>query len=123
MLEELRALQSEGEADFAQEMIDLYLSNVPLLIDSIRQAIDQNLPPQLQHAAHTLKGSSASLGAQQMSALCMELEKLGRSGTVEGATALLAELERVFDRVKVAFQFQTALDHKSSAEDSTSGSS
>jgi CheY-like chemotaxis protein/HPt (histidine-containing phosphotransfer) domain-containing protein len=104
VLDGLRELQTEGEPDFVQEMLGLYLDNAPRLIDHIRQAIADQDPPALQHSAHTLKGNSGSLGAQQISALCFELEKLGRNGIVEGAPALLGELEREFDRVRLAFQ-------------------
>ena len=104
VLKGLSDLQAEGEPDFAQEMIDLYLENAPLLIEAIRRTITDSEPANLQRSAHTLKGNSASLGAQQLSALSFELEKLGRAGTVEDATALLTELVREFDRVRMAFQ-------------------
>ncbi|MBI5566599.1 MAG: PAS domain S-box protein [Chloroflexi bacterium] len=115
MLNDLRALQAEDEPDFALEMISLYLDNAPQLIDTIRQAIVTGDAPGLQRSAHTLKGSSASLGAQRMATLCLDLEKLGRDGAatgggVEGGDAQLAEVEQEFDRVRAAFkaQFVTA---------------
>jgi HPt (histidine-containing phosphotransfer) domain-containing protein len=104
VLDGLRELQEEGEPDFVQEMIDLYLSNTPSLIDSIRQAITQNQAEALQHAAHTLKGNSNSLGAKQMGALSLELEKIGHSRVLDGAGVLMADLEREFERVRQAFQ-------------------
>jgi HPt (histidine-containing phosphotransfer) domain-containing protein len=103
-LDELRALQAEGEPDFAQEMVALFLENAPQLITAIRQSIDDLAPPELQRSAHTLKGSSASLGAVRLAELCAELEKLGREGMVAGALDRLAEVAQEFDRVQVAFQ-------------------
>ena len=81
--------------------MDLYVENAPQLIDAIRRAIAAGDAPALQRSAHTLKGSSASLGAQRMAALCFELEKLGRDGTVEGALPIAAEVEQEFDRVRI----------------------
>ena len=104
ILNELRALQAEGEPDFAQEMIGLYLENAPQLLAAIKQAIAESNPTQLQRSAHTLKGSSASLGAQRVSTASFELEKLGRAGTVANAAALVTVLEQELDRVGAAFQ-------------------
>ena len=103
-IDELRALQAEGEPDFAQEMIALFLENAPQLMTAIRQSIDAQSPPELQRSAHTLKGSSASLGAVRLAELCFALEKLGREGTVEGALVQLTEVAQELDRVRVAFQ-------------------
>jgi CheY-like chemotaxis protein len=104
MLDDLRALQAEGEADFALEMVSLYLENAPQLMATIQQAITNGNAPVLQRSAHTLKGSSASLGAQRMATLCAGLEKLGREGSVEGGNDQLAEVAQEFARVRAAFQ-------------------
>jgi PAS domain S-box-containing protein len=104
VVEGLRALQEEGEPDFVQEMIDLYLANTPSLIAAMHQALAQDQPEALKDAAHTLKGNSSSLGARQMGVLSLDLEKIGRSATVKGAEALLAELENEFERVRRALQ-------------------
>ncbi len=104
VLDELRNLQEEGEADFVQEMINLYLHETPPLLAAMREAVTRGHADELKHSAHTLKGNSNSLGAKHMGALSQELEKLGRGGTVDGAAPLLAELEREFERVRLAFE-------------------
>ncbi len=43
-------------------------------------------------AAHTLKSSSAQVGAVKLSALSKEIESRGRAGSLDGARALLDEL-------------------------------
>ncbi|MBP7687251.1 MAG: PAS domain S-box protein [Thermoflexales bacterium] len=111
-LDDLRALQADGDGDFALEMVNLYLESVPALIDAIRQSIAAADAPGLQRNAHTLKGSSASLGVLQVAARCADLEKLGRDRTVEGGQALLSEVEQEFDRARAAFGTQfAALTH------------
>jgi PAS domain S-box-containing protein len=104
VLDRLRALQEEGEPDFVRETIDLYLADASSLIEALRQAVVLGDAARLQHAAHTLKGNSNSLGAKQMAAVSLELEKIGRSGTIETAKSLLVELEREYERVRQAFQ-------------------
>jgi HPt (histidine-containing phosphotransfer) domain-containing protein len=56
-------------------------------------------PQALRHAAHTLKSSSASVGALTLSSLCASIEARVRDGQLEGLeadlAALVAEVERV----------------------------
>ncbi len=49
-------------------------------------------PNAVKAAAHTLKSSSAQVGAVRLSALCKELEALGRSGSLGGAAELAEEI-------------------------------
>ena len=42
-------------------------------------------------SAHTLKSSSAQVGALRLSALCKELEARGRAGSTRGAAELLGK--------------------------------
>jgi len=103
VVNDLRALQDEGEPDFVNEMIELYLSNTPPLLESIRKAIVEKDHEGLRHAAHTIKGNSNSLGAKRMGAVSLELEKIGRAGQIDGAHELLLQLEREFSTVRQAF--------------------
>src|SRR5260221_8418697 len=103
VLDGLRAFQEEGEPDFVQSMLDLYLTDAPPMIKSIHQAILQGQPEALRNAAHALKGNSSSLGATQMGALSLQLEILGRNGQTQGAEPLFVELEQEFQRVRMAF--------------------
>ena len=103
VLDNLRMLQEEGQEDFVQSMIDLYVKTTPQLLASIHTAIALGNPTELQHAAHTLKGNSNSLGATQVADLSKRLEMIGRSGTVDGAVELNEELARAYARVAQEF--------------------
>jgi len=98
MLNGLREFQAEGEPDLIQELVGLFKRETPSQIEAIRAAITAGDAERLRKAAHSLKGSSANLGVRLVSALGAELEKKGRSGAVEGAGALLAQLEREYAR-------------------------
>jgi HPt (histidine-containing phosphotransfer) domain-containing protein len=60
----------------------------------------------LQRAAHSLKSSSANLGAQNLSELCKELENMGRLGKLEGSAHKLDVLEFEFEAVRNALELQ-----------------
>ncbi|MCB1768060.1 MAG: Hpt domain-containing protein, partial [Candidatus Competibacteraceae bacterium] len=56
----------------------------------------------LRQVAHSLKSSSANLGATQLAACCKELEQRGRDWCLEGVAALLAEVDGHYGRVREA---------------------
>ena len=55
-------------------------------------------------AAHSLKSSSANVGARRMAALSRSLEDLGKSGTIESAETLYDELASEFTAVRSVFE-------------------
>jgi HPt (histidine-containing phosphotransfer) domain-containing protein len=103
--ERLRYLQDE-EHNYLSELIATYLDSAPMLLDTLRTAIAGSDIPATQRAAHTLKGSSASLGAATLAAQCAELEMLARAGTLAGATEWLQKIEDEYARVKRALEME-----------------
>jgi PAS domain S-box-containing protein len=98
VLANLRKLQQPGEPDVLGQLIDLFLNETPSRLAAVREAVEKGDAPRLAKAAHTLKGSSASLGARQMACVCAELEAKGKAGDLTSASALLAQLEAEFER-------------------------
>ncbi len=64
----------EGEADLVVELIDLYLADAPQWLEAMRAAAAGDDLTALKRAAHTLKGSSGSLGIHQVAETCRMLE-------------------------------------------------
>jgi two-component system sensor histidine kinase/response regulator len=96
VIEELREIMEEAFS----ELIDAYLRESPSLVGHIRMAIEQCNAEELRRAAHSLKSSSANLGAKTLSRLAEELETLGRSGSTEGGDRLLVQAEKEYQRVE-----------------------
>jgi len=96
----LRLLDEEGGPSLFEELIDLFFEDVPAQLSSMRSALDAGDVKTLTRAAHTLKSSSANLGASRLSGICFELEKLGRSGSLEGAESLIASTGEAFGQVR-----------------------
>jgi HPt (histidine-containing phosphotransfer) domain-containing protein len=67
---------------FVRELVETYLAETPEQLEAITAAIDADDADALVRPAHTLKSSSATLGAMRLSALARELEIAGRSGTL-----------------------------------------
>jgi HPt (histidine-containing phosphotransfer) domain-containing protein len=91
----------EGEADLVVELIDLYLDDSPQWVAAMRAAAAGDDPNVLKRAAHTLKGSSGSLGISQVAEACRMLE-LNCSGPAARVAELLQELDREFATARAA---------------------
>jgi HPt (histidine-containing phosphotransfer) domain-containing protein len=102
VLDTLRAIAGNGEPDGMNELVELFLEDAVRQLASLRDAIGLSDPARVQFAAHTLKSSSAAIGASAMSAMCKELETLGRTGQIGGAAEWFAKLEEEYERVKQA---------------------
>jgi len=67
------------DPEFVRELLETYLAETPGQLAAITAAIEADDAAALVRPAHTLKSSSATLGAMQLSALGRELEMAGRS--------------------------------------------
>ncbi|HRY19155.1 MAG TPA: response regulator [Candidatus Competibacteraceae bacterium] len=106
VLENIRKLQQNGSPGLMERLINLYQSNTSTLLEQLRIAADSGEREELRTAAHTLKSSSANVGAIQMQALSKDLEMMARAGAVPDATNYVAAIEQEFARVQVALQEQ-----------------
>ena len=104
ILENLRALQVDGEPDLLTQLVNLYLNDAPMHMAAISAAIAAADAPALRQAAHAFRGSSANLGAATLADMCGELEELGRNGMAAGAAGRFADVEREYGRVAQALQ-------------------
>jgi PAS domain S-box-containing protein len=86
------------------EIVNVFFENTSKLLATMRQAADQGDSDSLFHAAHTLKPTSATLGAIPLSTLCEELEQMGKAGSLEGAQEKVAEVETEYEHVKAALE-------------------
>lgn len=87
-------------ADY-QSLIRIYLEDSPKLLQQIQSALVIQDPVSLVNPAHTLKSSSANLGAVGLSKIAAQFEKSAREGKMEipnqEAKNLLVEFTRVKD--------------------------
>jgi len=92
----------EYGADFLVDLIDVYLADTPKRMAQMRQAVDGGDTDTLIREAHTLKSSSAIVGAMRLSALAKQMEFAWRSGNFAGMAADVQQFEDEFIRVKAA---------------------
>jgi two-component system, sensor histidine kinase and response regulator len=86
--------QMGGNVETLKEVVALFAEEYPKLMDNMRAAIKQQEPAELQRAAHTLKGSIQLFGADDIAALALRLETLGRDENLAETQGALRALDQ-----------------------------
>lgn len=102
MLDQLRQIRSGVMAEF----FDVFLVNITMQIDLLRQEIASANAQGVEHLAHMMKSSSGMVGATRMAQLCEELEGYGASASMEQVECTFALLMREFPKVKQALEYE-----------------
>jgi len=98
-LDMIRGLQQEGAPSVLHKIINLYMESSRGLMQDIHDAVEQGDAVRLGDSAHSLKTSSANLGAVGLAALCKELENLGRvEKSADPAQQLLDNLQSEYQQ-------------------------
>jgi len=103
VLSDLEAAQVEGEPDLIVELIDLYLEDTPRRLAAMSALLAQSDVLSLRRAAHGLKGSSATLGADRTAQLCAAVEEMSHDSSLAAIATLLDGLEQEFANVRQSF--------------------
>jgi PAS domain S-box-containing protein len=96
-LASLRAMQEPGKADFVTELIDLFVNETISNRKVLHEAVASKDMSEIRRLTHFLMGSSANIGALQMTALYEQLG--GTDGTDGDRESLLAKLDKQFELV------------------------
>jgi len=103
-LDIIRQLQEDiGDAE-TRFVIETFLEATPGLLASLRDGAARADAAAIQRIAHTLKASSAILGALGLSTRCQELERLGRTGDVELARSTITAVGTLYGAVERALR-------------------
>lgn len=94
-------VKSEDGSDFVIELIDLYLEGTPQRIQAIREAACEKDWVVLKQTAHTIKGSSSTLGLHRVARVCQELEATSSSSS-DVVAGLVQALESRFVEAREA---------------------
>ena len=100
ILASLRELQEKDELDIVIEVGGLFLKYSPDKISTIEAAVKNNDAKALQVTAHSLKSSSAYIGALRVSSISSDLEEMGRLGRLDGAAAKVNDLKFEYELAK-----------------------
>jgi len=100
----LRELDPDGRHGVLGRVMQTYDSSLQRLLAQAADALARGDAAAVGVAAHTLKSSSSSVGALELSRLCAELERAVRVGETQHLAVqvenLLSEGRRVLDAVR-----------------------
>ena len=102
-VENLRALNPGDNDEFLRELVGIYLEDTPHRIAELESGLAAGDVAKFVRAAHSIKGSSANLGA---TALRREAEHLENQARAEGLGSVGVSIGRVkaeFARTQVEF--------------------
>ncbi len=102
VLENIRSIKKSNGSDLLATVIQLYLTHSPTYLESMRKALRERDETEMHRAAHTLKSSSANIGALRLSELCKQIENTRLSTSTEPAQTVLSEMETEYEAVRKA---------------------
>jgi CheY-like chemotaxis protein len=106
-LDELAELGDEEDPQWLVSIIDKFIEDASSRIVKLVVASESGEATQLSQTAHALKGSCGNVGATGMASIAQQLQLLGKTGSVQGATDLITALEKEFVRVRTALENYT----------------
>jgi signal transduction histidine kinase/CheY-like chemotaxis protein/HPt (histidine-containing phosphotransfer) domain-containing protein len=101
-LADILDLQRRKAPNLLNTLFLRYREESAQLLHKLRTAIDQGNADGVHRAAHSLKSSSATLGARSLAALCEDLETKGRTEQLANAGPMLAHIEALHALVLTA---------------------
>ena len=99
-LDSLKEQQIDGEPDIIKKITDAYIRSSEPLVANLRQAVVEKNFEVVHNSAHSLKSSSANVGAVRLSEVCKELEMNCKDTKYDNVTDLVSAIETEFLRVK-----------------------
>ena len=99
----LRELQEIMDEDYL-DLLRTYLGNAPELIGQTRTAIESGDAAAMVLPVHSLKSSSANVGAMRLSELAKEAEQLAKAGDLVAAETAFCAVETAFAEAESALR-------------------
>ncbi len=87
------------DPEFLAEMYGLYVSDAGERLAELDAALSASDTKKIESVAHTLKGASGNIGAERMSTLAAELEKVDLAQAPQEAQDLAVALNAEFEAV------------------------
>ena len=92
----LERLTRLGGASLATELVTLYLDDTPARIAAAVEALGATNAAALAKAVHSIKSSSAQLGADELASACQAVEDAAERGDLSLARARLRDVENSY---------------------------
>lgn len=99
VMAQLRKLRRADGRNVLAELAELFERETAPAVDQLRTALAAADAEGVRQLAHRLRGSSSTIGAKGLAALCTELEHAARAGTLTAAPGLIEQIDHEATRV------------------------
>ena len=99
-LSSFRELQGDDHT-FIPNYFRAFLAGLEEHLIKLKKAVIDQSSQSLANSAHAIKSSSANTGVQSLSIICATLEASGKAGSLVGAEALVADVDRLVSELKL----------------------
>jgi PAS domain S-box-containing protein len=103
-IDRIRAMEQRGAERLLQRLVETYLASSAQYFAAAEAALGRADSVALRQAMHTLKSSSANLGATELARRCAEIERLARADRLVDVRADWIAVTDEYERVKHALQ-------------------
>jgi HPt (histidine-containing phosphotransfer) domain-containing protein len=95
----LRDLNPGDGGEFLREIVNIYIEDTPRRLADLRACLASGDVTTFTRAAHTVKGSSANVGAAALKAIAERLEQVSRKDGLGAVGTLIDDCDAEFARV------------------------
>lgn len=103
-LESYREVMEDETDAFIADILDSFYSNARELMAALDEAIAANDAESFARAAHTLKSTAATVGAERLSGLAADLEAKANAESLAALTPLTTKLKAAFTEAETKLQ-------------------
>ena len=100
-IDAIRGLQRPGKPDLLAKVLGVYFDKTPAIVEAMQEALEAGDAHALKEQAHSLKSSSAYVGAEGLSDKCRRIERAAADDDVETMGALVTAIAEEFEMVSV----------------------
>ncbi len=108
VIEELLWFADDGDPELLVDLIQMFLEDGPAKVEAVSTGLASGNFDMAERAAHSLKGSSGSLGAKLVQAICGQIEETTHMRELEASRLLAPKLELSYAAAEQALKLVLA---------------
>jgi CheY-like chemotaxis protein/HPt (histidine-containing phosphotransfer) domain-containing protein len=93
-----------GDSDMAQQILEVFLEDIPKQLESLKQALDACDVENFQRIVHGIKGAAANVSGESLRQLAADIEQACKEGRMESAADSYPKLYNEYKILKDAIK-------------------
>lgn len=89
----------DGDQLVERQLVELFISDTSAHTQLLEEAIEENRKDRIESEAHRMKSACVQVGADVLADLALNLERMGKNGSLEAAPKIFADFQAEFRRV------------------------